>query len=129
MSHLLDTDVCISILRGSEPRARERLRALREVAVSTITIAELAYGAARSRAPEENRVEVERLTRAVDVLDIDAPAAWHAGQIRAELARLGTPIGGYDLLIAGVARSRDLMLVTANDRECERVPDLRIEAW
>ncbi len=129
MTHLLDTDVCITVLRGRDPRARARLREMREVAASTITIAELAYGAIRSSAPEANRMEVERLAAALQVIDLDADAAWHSGQIRAELAQVGTPIGGYDLLIAGVARSRDLTLVTGNLREFQRVPDLRVVSW
>jgi len=129
VTHLLDTDVCITVLRGRDPRARARLREMREVAVSAITIAELAYGAARSRAPDANRTEVQRLAAALHLIDLDAEAAWHSGQIRSELARLGTPIGGYDVLIAGVARSRDLTLVTGNLREFQRVPELRVEAW
>ena len=129
MTHLLDTDVCITVLRGRDPRARARLQKLPGAAISTVTVAELAYGAARSSAPEANQVEVRRLTAALRVIELDTDAAWHAGQIRSDLAKRGTPIGGYDVLIAGVARSRDLTLVTGNVREFRRVPDLRVEKW
>lgn len=129
MTHLLDTDVCIAVLRGRDAGAQIRLRAMPEAAISTITIAELAHGAARSSAPDTNEAEVRGLAAALRVIELDADAAWHAGRIRADLARNGTPIGGYDVLIAGVARSRDLTLVTGNVREFRRVPGLRIEKW
>ena len=129
MTHLLDTDVCITVLRGRDRRAQTRLREMPGTAVSAITVAELAYGAARSRAPDTNRAEVRGLTAALRVIELDVEAAWHAGQIRADLAQRGIPIGGYDVLIAGVARSRDLTLVTGNVREFRRVPDLRVEKW
>ncbi len=129
MTHLLDTDVCITVLRGRDERAQTRLRALPGAAVSAITIAELAYGAARSSAPESNAAEVRGLASALRVVDLDSAAAWHAGEIRADLADRGIPIGGYDLLIAGVARSHDLTLLTGNVREFRRVPGLRVEKW
>lgn len=127
--HLLDTDVCITVLRGHDARAPARLRDLSAPAVSSVTVAELACGAARSLAPESNRAEVSRLIAAMDVVDLDADAAWHAGDIRSELPAAGTPMGGYDLLVAGIARSRGMTLVTGNVREFERVPRLLIEPW
>lgn len=129
MSHLLDTDACISILRGHDPVARTRLSQMSRVAVCSVTVAELAYGAARSQAPAANKDEVHRFIASVDVVDLDQLSAWHSGDIRAALATKGTPIGGYDLLIAGVARAHDLTLVTGNVREFERVPGLRVEGW
>lgn len=128
-THLLDTDVCIDVLRGRDQRARSRLRGLGDLAVSGITVSELAYGAGHSSQPADNRTEVDLLIATVDVIDLDVDAAWHAGDIRAELAFSGAPIGGYDLLIAGTARSRDLTLVTRNLREFERVPGLRVLSW
>lgn len=129
MTHLLDTDVCIEILRGRSPSARERLREMTSVAVSTVTLAELTYGASRSPAPAENQAAVEAFVASVNPVDLDSAAARHAGTIRAELAAAGQPIGGYDLLIAGIALASDLVLVTGNVREFSRVPSLRVEAW
>jgi tRNA(fMet)-specific endonuclease VapC len=127
--HLLDTDVCIAVLRGRDRSAEARLRALGSVAVSSVTAAELAYGTARSRDPASNQGEVERFLGAVHLVDLDLLSAQHAGEIRATLAARGTPIGGYDVLIAGVARAHDLTLVTGNVREFERVEGLTIEPW
>lgn len=129
MTRLLDTDVCIAVLRGLDPLAETRIRAMPEVLVSTVTLAELTYGAARSSSPDSNLSAVESFAEVVTLVDLDADAARHSGQIRADLAREGTPIGGYDLLVAGIARSRDLTLVTGNHREFRRVPGLRVEEW
>lgn len=128
-SHLLDTDVCISVLRGHEGAARDRLRAMSDPGISSVTMAELAYGAARSREPERSEADVRLLVSALTIVPFDEDAAWHAGDIRAELAAAGTPIGAYDLLIAGAARSRGSTLVTGNLREFSRVEGLSLERW
>ena len=90
---------------------------------------ELIYGAEKSQAPERNLSVVEGFVSRLEVLDYDALAAIHSGQIRAELARKGTPVGPYDQMIAGHARSRGLIVVTNNVREFERIPGLRTEDW
>lgn len=128
---LLDTNVVIEVLRGAATaHLREQMsQHSGELAVSTVTVAELAFGAARSSDPERNRAAVDGFIPFVDVLDLDVPAAEHAGEIRAELVRRGTPIGGYDVLIAGLARSRGLTVVTHNRREFDRVPGLLVEDW
>lgn len=99
------------------------------MAVSTITVAELAYGVERSSRPDQNRGAVEEFLALLEVMPLDASAAEHAGRIRAELAITGTPIGAYDALIAGQARSRGLVVVTNNTREFARVPGLLLEDW
>lgn len=127
---LLDTNVVIEVLRGAPADLRTAMRRHSgEMAISTITISELAYGAARSSDPDRNRAAVDGFIPFVDVLDLDARAAEHAGHIRADLAGAGTPIGGYDLLISGLARSRGLTVVTNNLREFNRVPGLLVEDW
>lgn len=90
---------------------------------------ELLYGAEKSAQPERSLVTIEGLLARLDVLDYDLPAAQHTAQVRAELARAGTPIGPYDQMIAGHARSRGLVVVTNNTREFDRVPGLRVENW
>jgi len=129
MAHLLDTDVSIEILRRRDPAIRARLAETPEVAVSTITVAELCYGAARASDPSANRAAVEEFLAHVTVLDLDSEAAAHAGEIRTELAAAGRPIGAYDLLIAGQARSRGFVVVTRNVKEFDRVAGLRVETW
>ena len=99
------------------------------LAVSTITVAELHLGVGRSSDPGHNGRAVAELLAFLEVLPFDAAAAEHAGEIRAVLAQLGTPIGGYDVLIAGHARSQGMTVVTKNRREFDRVPGLLVTDW
>jgi tRNA(fMet)-specific endonuclease VapC len=95
--------------------------------VSSVVIHELRYGASKSARQAENHARIDALR--FEVAPFDARDARQAGEVRAALERAGTPIGGYDLLIAGQALARDLVLVTRNVREFERVAGLRIEDW
>jgi tRNA(fMet)-specific endonuclease VapC len=97
--------------------------------ISSVVLYELLYGAAKSARPVENRHAVEAFAERLTVLDFNSDAAAHAGEIRAGLEQHGKVIGGYDLLIAGHARSRGLVVVTANLREFQRVDGLRCEDW
>ena len=90
---------------------------------------ELFYGAEKSAAPERNLSVVEGFAARLEVLSYDNLAAAHSGQLRAELAKAGTPVGPYDQMIAGHARSLGLILVSNNLREFQRVPGLRVEDW
>ena len=90
---------------------------------------ELVYGAERSSNPERNLTILEGFVARMDVLPLDDSVAVHAGQVRAELAKQGMPIGPYDQLIAGHARSLGLVLVTNNEKEFSRVSGLRLENW
>ena len=90
---------------------------------------ELIYGAEKSSNPERNLADIEGFAARLEVLKYDQDASIHTGQLRAELARAGTPIGPYDHMIAGHARSQGLILVTNNRREFDRVPGLRVEDW
>lgn len=128
--YLLDTDLCIRVLRDRPPQARVRFNASAdELTTSTVVLTELLHGAAKSARPDHNRREVERFAARLTVLDFDATAAAHAADIRAGLERQGLAIGGYDVLIAGHARSRGLIVVTGNLREFSRVDGLRCEDW
>lgn len=130
LRYLLDTNLCIRVLRDRPPAARERFNLEADsLCISTIVLTELLHGAAKSSRPEHNRREVERFAARLDVLAFDEAAADHAADIRAALERRGQPIGGYDLLIAGHARSRGLTVVTGNLAEFERVDGLRCEDW
>jgi tRNA(fMet)-specific endonuclease VapC len=127
---MLDTNLCIRVLRDRPESLRYRFNMeTAGLCISTIVLTELLHGAEKSARPVENRNEVERFAARLEVLAFDANAAAHAGNIRAALERAGRAIGGYDLLIAGHARSRGLVVVTGNLREFERVEGLRAEDW
>jgi len=130
LRYLLDTNLCIRVLRDRPPGLRDRFNTHADaLCVSTIILTELLHGAAKSARPDHNRQEVERFAARLEVLPFDAAAADHAADIRAALERAGRPIGGYDLLIAGHARSRGLVVVTGNLTEFQRVEGLRCEDW
>lgn len=130
LRYLLDTNLCIRVLRDRPAGLRERFNAEAEgLCISTVVLAELLFGAARSARPAENRREVDRLAARLTVLPFDADAVDHAADIRAALAGEGRQIGGYDVLIAGHARSRGLVVVTGNLGEFQRVAGLRCEDW
>jgi tRNA(fMet)-specific endonuclease VapC len=130
ITHLLDTDVCIDVIRSRDPDLAARLGPMRvRAAVSVITVHELHYGVERSSDPTINRSATEEFLANVTVLPLDEADAIESGEIRAQLARRGTPIGGYDVLMAGQARARSLILATGNVRELARVDGLRVEDW
>lgn len=127
---LLDTDLCIRVLRDRSPSLRERFnRDAEGLSISTIVLTELLRGAGKSARPEDNRREVENFASRLEVLSFDAAAADHAADIRVDLERRAQSIGSYDVLIAGHARSRGLVVVTGNRGEFDRVEGLRCEDW
>jgi len=129
MPFLLDTNAVIAVLDDAASRAATRLRGERpaDVAVSAIVVHELFYGAFRSVRVDRNLALLDRLRFAV--LELGKEDAREAGEVRAFLAGQGRPIGPFDVLIAGQARGRGLVLVTRNTGEFGRVPGLRIEDW
>jgi len=130
VKYLLDTNILIDAIKNRPASLRERFtRCHGQMAMSSVSLLELVYGAEKSAAPDRNLRDIEGLTARMDVLPFDAAAATHAGRIRAELARAGTPIGPYDQMIAGHARGLGLTLVSNNLREFERVQGLLMENW
>ena len=130
LKYLLDTNILIYVIKNRPATARARFTQHDgQMAISTISLMELVYGAERSSAPERNLRDVEGLAARMELLSFDHAAAAHAGRIRAELARAGTPIGPYDQMIAGHARSLGLTLVSNNLREFQRVAGLLTENW
>lgn len=130
LRYLLDTNIAIFVLRNRSAVLEARfVEARGQLAISNISVAELAYGAEKSERPADNRRTVDEFLALLDVLDFDTAAAAHSGQIRAALGAAGTPIGSYDTLIAGHARSRGLVVVTNNRREFDRVPGLLVDDW
>lgn len=127
---MLDTNLCIRVLRDRPAGLRARFNdEAAALCVSTVTVAELLYGAEKSARPIENRQQVESFAARLEVLPFDEAAAAHFGEIRATLERQGNVIGPFDLMIAGHARSRGLVVVTNNLGEFERVDGLRSEDW
>ncbi|MCU0291725.1 MAG: type II toxin-antitoxin system VapC family toxin [Thermoanaerobaculaceae bacterium] len=128
---LLDTNACIRLLNGScaELAARLRTHAPSEVCLCSVVKAELLYGARHSARVADNLRLLERFFSAFASLPFDDACAEQYGQIRGELEATGTPIGPNDLLIASVARTHGLTLVTHNVDEFSRVIGLRLEDW
>ena len=129
MRYLLDANVVIALLNDVASKAAKRARRVKpgDVAISAIVAHELFHGGFKSRRAGRNVALVDALRFVV--LDFDKEDARQSGQIRALLAGKGTPIGPYDVLIAGQAIARNLTLVTHNTDELRRVPGLRIEDW
>jgi tRNA(fMet)-specific endonuclease VapC len=130
----LDTNAVIAVLNDRNSPVRARIDAAiesgRTLALSSIVLFELRYGAAKSARPDRNARRVaDFLAGPIEVLPFEPADADEAGDIRAALERAGTPIGPYDVLVAAQARRRDALLVTANEREFTRVPRLKLEDW
>lgn len=130
MTHLLDTDTCSGVLR-QRPGMVQRLSQIAptDCAVSMVTVYELFCGLAKALDLAKERQKVERFVSAIIELPLDRAGAEAAANIRAELERQGTPIGPYDLLIAGQVVAGGLTLVTNNLREFQRVNGLKLESW
>lgn len=128
---LLDTNAVIALVtRRSEPLLR-RVESSEPgaLAISAIVAHELYFGAYRSQKVEFNLETLRLLFADLEILDLDQEDARAAGEIRADLARRGTPIGPYDVLIAGQAIARGLPLVSNNTAEFQRIAGLRLEDW
>jgi tRNA(fMet)-specific endonuclease VapC len=131
VKYLLDTDICIYLMKNRSEKILKRLKTLEpgDVGISSITLAELHYGVEKSLFPERNREALEAFALPLEVAEFGAEAAVHYGAVRAALARKGTPIGGNDLFIAAHALALGVPLVTNNLREFRRVPGLKVEGW
>lgn len=130
LKYMLDTNIVIYTIKN-RPQAVRKVFNQHEaqMCISSVTWGELVFGAEKSSQPERNLADIEAMAARLEVLSFDSPAATHFGQIRAELYSQGQPIGPYDMMIAGHARSIGLTVVTNNLREFERVPGLRVENW
>ena len=130
LKYMLDTNICIFTIKNKPTSVREAFNLHHgQLCISAITLMELVYGAEKSSSPERNLAVVEGFAARLEVLSYDSDAAAHTGMIRAELARAGTPIGPYDQMIAGHARSLGLVVITDNLREFRRVDGLRVDDW
>jgi tRNA(fMet)-specific endonuclease VapC len=130
IKYMLDTNILIYAIKNRPKKVRETFKSHSDyLSMSSVTLGELIYGAERSVQVTRNLQDIESLAARMDVLPFDYLAATHFGQLRAELTKKGKPIGPYDSMLAGHARSLGLILVTNNMREFKRVPGLRVENW
>lgn len=131
MKYLLDTNICVFIIRKKSQQALQRLRQhpTGDVGISTITLAELRFGADKSQHPPKNHAALDAFLAPLEVVAFDARAAEQYGGIRADLEKRGLPIGSLDTLIAAHAQSLSLILVTNNVSEFTRVSGLVVEDW
>lgn len=131
MKYILDTNICIYLIKKKPISVLNRLSKIKikEVGISTITLSELEYGAAKSSNPDKNRVALIGFASLLEIYNYDARAAREYGIIRADLERSGKIIGAMDMLIAAQAKGLNLILVTNNEKEFNRIPGLKIENW
>jgi tRNA(fMet)-specific endonuclease VapC len=131
MEYLLDTNICIYIIKKKPVNVFEKFKTLEigSIGISSITLAELRYWIMKSSDIEKNSEALERFITPLDIIDFDTNAAIEYGKIRADLEKKGTPIGPLDMLIASHAKSLDLTLVTNNEREFNRISELKVENW
>lgn len=131
MEYLLDTNICIYIIKKKPEQVFDKLLTLSigSVGISAITLAELHYGLEKSTNPDKNKDALEKFLTPIEIIDFGVGATEEYGKIRAELENKGTPIGPLDMLIAAHAKSLGLTLVTNNEKEFVRIVNLKIENW
>lgn len=130
LKFMLDTNIVIYTMKNRPANVRAAFKQQQSrMCISTITLGELVFGAEHSQQVERNLSDIEAMIARLDVLPFDSGAAYHFGQIKSALYKQGRPIGPYDMMIAGHARSQGLILVTNNVKEFDRVAGLRLENW
>ena len=126
---LIDTDICIELLRGNRQILEKRLACSAEIAVAFMTVAELFYGAEKSQKRKENLGLVDRFLLSVRIMHTDSDIARKFGQLKAGFAQDGRMLPDADLLIAATALARDAILVTGNVKHFQRIGELKIDNW
>ena len=131
MKFLLDTNICIYLIKQKPPQVLQKFNNydVGDIGISSITVAELEFGVKKSQFVTKNKQALEQFLLPLNVVDFDLAAATIYGDIRAYLENKGTPIGSLDTLIAAHALSLSVTLVTNNEQEFKRVPNLKLENW
>ena len=131
MKYMLDTNICIYLIKQKPTAVLTRLRTtnISEISISSITLSELFYGVSKSSKPEQNFLALTQFVAPLEILPFNGEAAQYYGNLRAHLEKQGTPIGSLDMIIAAHALSLGSILVTNNVKEFRRVPNLNIENW
>ena len=128
---MLDTNTCIYIIKQKPAKVIERFRQteVSQIGISSITLSELQFGVAKSSRPEQNQIALTQFVAPLEIMAYDDGAAQYYGDLRAGLERAGAPIGAMDMLIAAHALSLDCILITNNQKEFARIPNLKIDNW
>ena len=131
MTYLLDTNICVYAINNRHPKLTNKLLTILpdEIAISSITVGELEYGAAKSKWGDRTRQTMYAFLSNFAILPFDNTDATCFGNLRAALAYAGTPIGAYDVMIAAQGLTKGLTVVTHNTEEFSRVPGLKLEDW
>lgn len=131
MKYLLDTNICIYIIKKKPPQVFDKFQILNpsDVAISSITLAELEYGVYKSQKQQQNQIALNQFLLPLEIIAFDEKSTEIYGKIRTELEKKGQIIGAMDLLIASQALALDLTLVTNNIKEYARINNLKIENW
>jgi len=131
LKYLLDTNICIYTIKNRPPQVKEKLieHKIGDLALSIITVSELLYGAFKSQQVERNLNIIEEFIMPFDIIDFDYKSAIEYGKIRATLEKQGQIIGNMDMQIAAIAKANDMILVTNNLKEFNRIENLKLENW
>ena len=131
MKYMLDTNIVIYLIKKQPESVLQKLQEYdpSDFCISSITLAEMEYGIAKSTSPEKNQAALSAFLSNIDILPFDDRASVEYGDIRASLEKKGTPIGPNDMLIAAHARSLGLTIVTNNVKEFRRVDGLMLDNW
>ena len=131
MNFLIDTNICIYIMNKRPPIVIHRFKNtdVGQIGISTITVSELNYGASKSKLQKQNFKRLEEFLTPFEIIPYDQNASHYYGEIRCQLENQGNIIGPLDLLIAAHALSKDLTLVTNNEKEFKRIKSLKVENW
>ena len=131
MEFMLDTNICIYIIKKKPLRVINRFKNTENsnIGISAITLSELLYGVSNSSQPAQNLVALAQFSAPMEILPYDDEAAHHYGNLRAYLEKKGKPIGSLDMLSAAHALSKSCTLITNNEKEFRRIPDLKIDNW
>ena len=131
IKYMLDTNICIYIIKQKPPIVIERLKQtdISQIGISSITLSELQYGVSKSSIPERNQIALSQFVAPLEILPYDDGAAQYYGDLRFRLEKQGAPIGSLDMLIAAHAISLNSVLITNNEKEFIRIPYLKIDNW
>lgn len=131
MRVMLDTNICIALIKQKPANVVKKFNDFQvgEICISTVTLAELRYGVAKSQYQEKNQAALDDFILPLEIAEFDEAAANYYGVLRASLEKKGTPIGAMDLMIGAHALSQNLTIVTNNVREFNRIPKLVVVDW
>lgn len=131
MKFMLDTNICIYLIKLKPQKVLKHFQShdVGDIGISSITLAELRYGVAKSQHIEKNRQALDEFILPLEIADFDEAAAGVYGTIRAALEKVGRPIGSMDMLIGAHALALDVALITNNTKEFKRIKNLKVVDW